>query len=85
MTLLLKGTPVMFVSIYLTCNTGIAGTNLQKLSEIGSHVTNAGIPFVMQGIGTCRLPNCWNQAGLFVLKERFCFRVIWKSRARLEG
>ena len=39
----------MFVSIYLTCNTGIAGTNLQKLSEIGSHVTNADIPFVIAG------------------------------------
>ena len=24
----------MFVSVYLTCNTGIAGANLQKLSEI---------------------------------------------------
>ena len=46
MTLLLKGTPVTFVSVYLTCNTGIAWTNLQKFSEIGSHVTNAGIPFV---------------------------------------
>ena len=45
MTLLLKGTPVMFVSVYLTCNTGIAGTNLQKLTEFGSYVTNAGIPF----------------------------------------
>ena len=49
MTLLLKGTPVMFVSVYLTCNTGIAGENLQKLSEIGSHVTNAGIPFIIAG------------------------------------
>ena len=49
MTLLLKGTPVMFVSVYLTCNTGIAGVNLQKLSEIGSHVTNAGIPFAIAG------------------------------------
>ena len=39
----------MLVSVYLTCNTGIAGTNLQKLSEIGSHVTNAGIPFVIAG------------------------------------
>ena len=39
----------MFVSVYLTCNTGIAGTNLQKLSEIGAHVTNAGIPFVIAG------------------------------------
>ena len=49
MTLLLKGTPVIFVSVYLTCNTGIAGENLQKLSEIGSCVTNAGIPFVIAG------------------------------------
>ena len=49
MTLLLKGTLVMFVSVYLTCNTGIAGTNLQKLSEIGSYVTNAWIPFVIAG------------------------------------
>ena len=49
MTLLLKGTPVMFVSVYLTCNTGIAGANLQKLSQIGSYVTNAGIPFVIAG------------------------------------
>ena len=49
MTLLLKGTPVMFVSVYLTCDTGIAGTNLQKLSEIGSYATNAGIPFVIAG------------------------------------
>ena len=49
MTLLLQGTPVMFVSVYLTCNTGNAGTNLQKLSEIGSYVTNAGIPFVTAG------------------------------------
>ena len=49
MTLLLKGTLVTFVSVYLTCNTGIAGTNLQKLSEIGSYVTNAGIPFVIAG------------------------------------
>ena len=49
MTLLLKGTPVMFVSVYLTCNTGIAGVNLQKLPEIGSCVTNAGIPFVIAG------------------------------------
>ena len=49
MTLLLKGPPVMFVTIYHTLNTGIAGTNLQKLSETGSHVTNAGIPFVIAG------------------------------------
>ena len=49
MTLLLKGTPVMFVSVNLTCNTCIAGTNLQKPSEIGSYVTNAGIPFVIAG------------------------------------
>ena len=49
MTLLLKGTPVMFVSVYLTSNTDIAGTNLQKLSEIGSYVTNARIPFVTAG------------------------------------
>ena len=48
-TLLLKGTPVMFVSVYLTCNTGITGTNLQKLSEIGAHVKDAGIPFVIAG------------------------------------
>ena len=39
----------MFVSVYLTCNMGIAGTNLQKLSEIGSYVTNAGIPCVIAG------------------------------------
>ena len=50
MTLLLKGAPVMFVSVYLTCNTGIAGENFQKLSEIGSCVTNAGIPFVIAGV-----------------------------------
>ena len=74
----------MFVSVYLACNTGIAVTNLQKLSEIGSHVTNAGIS-LLQGIGTYRRPNCWNQAGLPVLKERSCFRVIWRSRAPLEG
>ena len=48
-TLLLKGTPVMFVSVYLTCNTGKAGANLQKLSEIGAHVKDAGIPFVIAG------------------------------------
>ena len=48
-TLLLKGTPVMFVSVYLTCNTGITGVNLQKLSEIGVHIKNAGIPFVIAG------------------------------------
>ena len=48
-TLLLKGTPVMFVSVYLTCNTGIAGANLQKLSEICDHVKDAGIPFVIAG------------------------------------
>ena len=48
-TLLLKGTPVMFVSVYLTCNTGITGANLQKLSEIGAHVKDAGIPFVIAG------------------------------------
>ena len=30
MTLLLKGTPVMFVSVYLTCNTGIAGEKNSK-------------------------------------------------------
>ena len=58
----------MFVSVYLTCNTGIAGMNLQKLSEIGSYVTNAG-PSSLRGIGTCCLPNCWNQAGLPVLRE----------------
>ena len=62
-TLLLKGTPVMFVSVYLNCNTGITGANLQKLSEIGAHVKDAGIPFVIQEIGTCRRPNYWNQAG----------------------
>ena len=39
----------MFVSVYLTCNTGIAREHLQNLSEIGSHVTNAGIPFVIAG------------------------------------
>ena len=33
----------------LTCNTGIARANFQKLSEIGSYVTNAGIPFVIAG------------------------------------
>ena len=49
MTLFLKGTQVMFVSVYLTCNTGIAGENLQKLSEIGSCVRNAGIPFIIAG------------------------------------
>ena len=49
MTLLLKGTRVTFVSIYLTCNTGIAGSNLQKLSEIGSYVTNDGISVVIAG------------------------------------
>ena len=49
MTLLLKGTPVMFVSVYLTCNAGIAGVNLQKVSEIGSYVTNARNPFVIAG------------------------------------
>ena len=49
MTLLLKGTSVLFVSVYLTCKTGIAGTNLQKLTEIGSYVTNACIPFVIAG------------------------------------
>ena len=81
MTLLLKGTPVMFVSVYLTCDTGIAGVNLQKLSEIGSYVTNVGIPFVIAGIAMCCPPNCWNQAGLPVSRERFCSRVIWKSRA----
>ena len=43
-TFLLKGTPVMFVSVYLTCNTGVTGANLQKLSEIGAHVKDAGIP-----------------------------------------
>ena len=43
------GTLVMFVSVYFTCNTGIAGTSLQKLSEIGSHVTNAGTPVVIAG------------------------------------
>ena len=85
MTLLLKGTPVMFVSVYLTCDTGIAGTNLQKLSEIGSYVTNAGIPSSWRGIGMCCRPSCWNQAGLPVSRERFCSRVIWKSRALLEG
>ena len=49
MNLMLKGTLVMFLSVYFSCNTGTAGTNLQKLSEIGSHVTNAGIPFVIAG------------------------------------
>ena len=39
----------MFVSVYLTCNTGVAGENLQKLSEIGSCVTNACVPFVIAG------------------------------------
>ena len=39
----------MFVSVYLTCNTGIAGTNLQKRPVIGSHVTNSGILFVIAG------------------------------------
>ena len=39
----------MFVSVYLTCNTGIAGETLPKLSEIGSYVTNVGIPFVIAG------------------------------------
>ena len=39
----------MFVSVYLTCNTGIERTSLQKLSEIGSYVTNAGISFVIAG------------------------------------
>ena len=36
-TLQLNGTAVNFISVYLTCNTGIAGENLQKLSEIGVH------------------------------------------------
>ena len=49
MTPLLKGTPVIFISVYLTCNTGIAKTNIPKLSGIGSYVTNAGIPFVIAG------------------------------------
>ena len=31
------------------CNIGIAGMNFQKLSEIGAHVTNAGIPFIIAG------------------------------------
>ena len=30
----------------LTSNTGIDGGSLQKLSEIGVHVANAGIPFI---------------------------------------
>ena len=34
MTLLLKGTPVMFVSVYLTCNTGIAGDENVLPSEL---------------------------------------------------
>ena len=38
-----------FISVRLTCNTGIIGSNLQKLSEIGVHVTNAGIPFIIAG------------------------------------
>ena len=38
---------MIFISVSLTCNTGIAGINLQKLSVIGTYVTNAGIPFVI--------------------------------------
>ena len=75
----------MFVSAYLTCNTGIARENLQKLSEIGSHVTNAGIPFVIAGdwnVPTFRIAGiklaCPNQ------RRDLAPRVTWKSRAFLE-
>ena len=58
MALFLKSTPVTFVSVHLTCNAGIAGANLQKLSEIGSYVTNAGIPFVI-AVDWNVLPSEW--------------------------
>ena len=70
MTLLLKGTPVMFVSVYLTCNTGIAGANfLVRMSRMLES------PSSLRRIGMCCLPSCWNQAGLPESKERFCSRV----------
>ena len=63
MTLLLKGTPVIFVSVHLTCNTGIAGTNLQKLSERSAHTSPTLVsPLSLQGIGMFCLPSCLNRA-----------------------
>ena len=86
MTLLLKGTPVMFVSDlpYLQHGHRRRRTfrNFQR-SALMSRMQ--AYPSSLQEIGTCRRPNCWSQAGPPVLRGRFCFCVIWKSRANLEG
>ena len=62
-TLLLKGTPVIFVSVHLTCNTGIAGTNLQKLSQRSARTSPTLVsPLSLQVIGMFCLPSCLNRA-----------------------
>ena len=79
MTLLLKGTPAMCVSVYLFCNTCIAGENLQKFSEIGFVCHECWYPL--------RFPGDWNVLPSELARpnqRRDVAHVTWKSRALLE-
>ena len=64
---------------------GIAGGNLQKLSEIGIHETNAGIPYVIAGDWNVEPSELLEQNGWLASKVKFGFLVTWKFPATPAG
>ena len=63
MTLMLKGTLVMFVSVNITCNTGASqGRTFRNFQRSALTSRMQAYPSSLQGIGTSRRPKCWKSS-----------------------